>query len=152
VEPLEATQEKPLNLGNTTDDDGQVLESLYEGISEPPDVTEAIGEPYAPDSVPAERPTRIITGTLTVLNTWTQPTCILSEDLNRKSLTMTVVTEAATDYVNMADDYSLLSADTSGRLYAMEAAEVLGKHTGPVWVTAANSGHQVIVSWWAVTE
>lgn len=152
MDSIGTPQEKTLQLGDTHDDDPVVLDSLVQQETEPPDVGEAISAALAPDYTPAVRPSRVITGTLTMLNTWLQPTCILQEDLNRKSITISVTTEDATDYINLADTAGLLSTDTVGRIYETTVQEILHGHTGPVWVTAAFASHGVEVSWWAVTE
>ena len=147
MEILEPTQATPLRLGDTTDDDAQVLDSLVQSEHEPPEVTDAITPALAPDPVLAKRPTRLIAGTISIPATWLVPTLLLPEDLNRISLMITVDTVAPA-YVEIGDNPSNLV----GRIYLTpEPTVILPGHTGAVWVSTANASAVSRISYWAVT-
>jgi len=147
MEILEPTQATPLRLGDTTDDDAQVLDSLVQSEHEPPEVTDAITPALAPDPVLAKRPTRLIVGTLFSYATWLTPTMILPEDLNRISLTVTVDVSAG-DYFEVGDSPNNMAA----RIYTTAVPTViLPGHTGAVYVSTTTAGANGRFNYWAVT-
>lgn len=146
-------QQKSLHLGDTQDDDSIVLGELVQQETEPPDIAESIAPSLAPDYTPAQRPTRILSGTVLVEPLWPTPTMILPVDLNRKSFCIFLRTVDAAHYIRISDDPQKLEQDYgAGRITGTFLQPMFDGHTGPIWVTARGSTVAVRVSWWAVTE
>jgi len=150
-----------LYVGDTKDDDGQVLDSQVMSVDRPAEpVVEAIRQ------VPLEQPkkiTRLITGTR-VISPGDSPMPILTPDAKRLSLKMLMTTPTgsatATDYVNFADNsgnvsQALATGAESGctRIRAWAVDHTLDGHTGAVWI--AGSLGQTLpleLTWVAVTS
>ncbi|HXK37031.1 MAG TPA: hypothetical protein VJ553_05625 [Candidatus Paceibacterota bacterium] len=87
---IDSPQERPIYGGNTSDDDPQVIDSLFQESQTPPDPAASITDPAGPLPVPPRRPTRILTGNILLQPTWDKPTLLLPEDLNRKRIAIAV--------------------------------------------------------------
>lgn len=94
---------RPLNLGDTQDDDAQVLDSLFVATDTPPTpVVEPITTPVLVDP---PSPTRLLSVRQSVDPSWTTPTLLLPEDTRRQFLTVSVseTTEEAPRFISPAD-------------------------------------------------
>lgn len=141
---------RPLNLGNTSDDDPQVLDSLVQSEATPPT---PIVEPIVTPVLPEPRiPTRLLSVRQTVDPLWTQPTMILPADTRRKYLHIRC--RATTG--GTADDGVVITSElkSTGGLAFLNTANTTGldlPHTGAVYATAIGT-NPVLVDVWSVTE
>lgn len=140
---------RPLNLGNTADDDPQVLDSLVQSEATPPTpVPERIVTPALPEP---KIPTRLLSVRQSVDPLWMSPTLILPADTNRQYLYLTVTSPAATatDGVAVVSEVkgslATLGILTHGRVLPLDG------HTGPVWVLGSGAA-PVNVDVWSVTR
>ena len=145
----------PLNTGDTSDDDGQVLDSLFIETDTPPEMQI---EPL-PDRKPIEEPartTRLLTGNLSLNPLWTSPTLLLPADGNRKDFYIRVtssnlVAPVVTDYIWLADESGKTGTTESARLFHGQDLNI-GMHTGPLYVSALGSTEPLYVSYWSTTR
>lgn len=139
---------RPLNLGNTSDDDPEVIDSLVQTVSEPPKPqVEPIVTPALPLPV---KPNRLFSVRQTVDPSWDRPTLILPEDTRRKFLRINVTspTDVADDGVVIIDHVGA----STGRPVVMHGADIeLPGYTGAVFAIATGSA-AVYVDCWSVTE
>lgn len=150
----------PFETQNVHDDDGPVLDSMFEQTSEPPDLKDAVefGLP-APAVKEPVRQTMIIGGAQLIRSAWTAPTLLLPFDENRKSMTIRVYspTGVATDGVRISSDLGLISS-AGFALHGDMVTDFLVEHTGPVYVqsvsmpTGGLASADVLLSIWAVTK
>lgn len=144
----------PPLAGDPYDDDGQVIDDLFNPTSgPPPDMTPALSQIVKLLTV-SVAPTRVISGFQNVDSTFSEPTLICAKDLNRKRIVVRFVGGAATDFVYVTDEKNKAQpvSTTSGQAgKLLSGADItLDGHNGNVWVGfGAGSGS---VSWWAVTE
>lgn len=150
----------PFETQNVHDDDGPVLDSMFQQTSEPPDLKDAIQfDADAPAVKEPVRQTMIIGGAQLIRSTWTSPTQILPFDENRKSMTIRVFspTAVATDGVRISSDVGLLP-NAGFALHGDMVTDFLIEHTGPVYVqsvsatTGGAASADIILSIWAVTK
>lgn len=143
---------RSLNLGNTADDDPQVLDSLVQQEANPPT---PVVEPIVTPSLPEPRiPTRLLSVRQLVDPTWAAPTMVLPADTERKYLTVSVTSPAGTTTDGVAvvsevkGSVATLGILTHGRTLALDG------HTGPVWVLASSvsAAAAVYVDAWSVTK
>lgn len=135
---------RELHLGDTSDDDPQVLDSLVQQQANPvppiPDVltSEVVERP--------KRITRMQSGRLTIQSTW-QPVRVLPPDTFRISLFIAMDSADPTDTVLIADTSD--NAMTGGSIFQANPLP-LRDHTGAVWAYNPTA-HSVSISYWAVT-
>ncbi len=142
---------RPLNTGDTSDDDGAVIDSFFVETNNAPErVADVAVVPTVARPVPTNR---LMTGSLTVSNTWTDATMLLPADQNRKHLEIRVNGTVDVDFIRVSDESGKLNSDTgAGRVYANQAPFILDDYTGAVWVSAVGSTGSPVVSWWGVTR
>lgn len=149
-----------LYVGDTKDDDGPVIDSLFVETDAPATpVVEAV------KAVPLIEPTpitRLLTGT-EIIATGGGPYMLLPPDRNRKSLKIALAvpsgTATATDYLNVADNQGAVSyAQQTGagtgvtRIRPFAFDWVFDGHTGAVWIASGlNQTLPLELSWAAVT-
>lgn len=141
----------PLNTGDTTDDDGTVIDSLFIETDRPPD---PLIEPF-PDLVPIEEPAktrRLLSGNRTLLTTW-DPILLLPPDIRRKDFyaRVTSPTAVATDFVWLCDESGKIATTDCGKLFHTQDIN-LGLHTGPLYVSCVGSSAPMVVSYWSTTS
>lgn len=147
---------RPLNLGNTADDDAQVLDSLVQTESTPPTppVQHIVTQPL-PDPV---IPTRLMSVRQTVDAAWNTPTQLLPADPRRVSL----VIRCRQTSGGAADDgiYVMSDLNTGTGMAVLQAAGTtqtaptsldLSGHTGAVYAKTSGA-NSVIVDVWSVTK
>lgn len=141
---------RPTIAGDTTDDDGQVINSLTQGDATPPIPTEL---PTVDLGITIKAPpmTRLMTGSMVVPNTWA-PVMILPADPNRKTLKIRVQSATATDYIRVSDDPGKLQFANLSYLGYISLPVELDGHTGPVWLSAPDGTGPVTVTYAAVTS
>jgi hypothetical protein len=155
--PLESPEFENLFVGNASDDDGRVIDSLVQEVDAP--ATPVIERITPAPLIEPKRTTRLLSGTQTFdnLNPPTAPLMILPADANRVDLTIKgfsyVTVPTATDFVFVADSNGNMSSLSAGQLRSTSADFDLSEHTGPVWVfpSAALTG-KFEISWWATTS
>lgn len=140
---------RPLNLGDTADDDSQVLDSLVQQEANPP--TPVI-EPIVTPSLSEPRiPTRLLSVRQLVDPLWQSPTMLLPADPERKYLYLCVTSPAGTTTDGVAvvsevkGSVATLGILTHGRTLPLDG------HTGPVWVLGSGAA-PVNVDVWSVTK
>lgn len=145
---------------DTHDDDGQVIDSLFLETDSPPDIKfaqEPIPKPALDEPTPT---TRLISGYTSFPQSAGLPMQMLPADANRKSLTIRIVSQAATpnynDVVFLADELgklSYLSGAATNAMPMLNGHQIsLDDHTGPVFIAPGPSLQGVImVMWTAVT-
>lgn len=139
---------RPLTLGDTSDDDGQVLDQLFEAEPNPPTVPVApVDTPPLPQPTPS---TRLLTRRQSVDPTWSTLTQLLPEDTRRKNLVVRVTSpdDTATDGIIIRSDNG---PALGGAFLAHGQDLTLIGHTGAVLV-AASGAAAVNVDVWSVTE
>jgi hypothetical protein len=146
----------PLNVGDTEDDDGQVIDSLLVEVDAPPEpLPDTSVEPQRSKVRPAKTG-KLLTGTMLVLPGW-DAIPLLPADPDRDTFRLQVIGATATDYILYADDAGKLQNEQGGfRVMATVTGNRVDvdNFTGPLWVKApaANNVAGVYVSWSAVTE
>lgn len=155
--PLESPEFGGLYLGNTHDDDGQVIDSLVQEVDTP---ATPVTEPIRPATlIQPKRTTRILSGTLIFDNTQVanySPIQILPADANRLQFNLKGFSYAATpgaaDFVFIADENGKMNTSSSGR-FRSGGILALDEHTGALWAYP-NSGITGLfeLTWWATTS
>lgn len=155
--PLETAEFKTLYVGNTSDDDGQVIDSLVQEVDSP---AEKVMEPI--DQEPLQNPkpiNRLMTGTLVLNGTDTiAPQMILPPDDNRIHLRVDglslAVAPAAKDYAFLSDENGKVSgAGTLAFRLRHNKALTTDDYTGAVWVFPGPIvADNFEVTWVAVTS
>jgi hypothetical protein len=136
----------PLVVGNVNDDDAAVIDSLVEQAPEPPaPVVEPID---ATPLITPPVPTRLLSVRQSVDPTWQSPTLLMPADNKRKSLSIRVESDTATDGVVIMSD--VRNGAGLARLYPGTLL-TLDHHTGGVRVMAVGAA-AVNVNVWSVTE
>ena len=155
--PLETPEFGTLYVGDTRDDDGQVIDSLVQEVDSP---ATPVVQPIAPTPlVRTKRTTRLLSGTiifdnLNIANIG--PIQILPADAKRLEWTIKgfslVAAPTVTDFVFIADENGKLNTSSSGRLRSGQHIN-MDDHTGALWVlpNAAITG-LFEVTYWATTE
>lgn len=155
--PLESPEYETLYLGDTKDDDGQVIDSLFIETNTP---AAPVIEAIAPAPLEEPKPTtRIFGGSFnfeqTRLADYTSPIQILPADANRKDLTIKSYSRAAaptvTDFVFVADENGKMSANGTGKLRPSSSDFDLSNHTGAVWIYPGAITADFEINWWATT-
>lgn len=139
----------PLHTGDTHDDDGQILDALFEQNSNPP------APPVTPIVTPVLRdpkiPTRLMSIRQLIDPTWLRPTMILPEDCDRQSLTLRVTSPntTATDGVVILSE---VHGSTVGKGFLAHGQDLtLYNHTGALYVLGAGAA-SVYLDVWSVTK
>jgi hypothetical protein len=149
----------PLHLGNTADDDGQVIDSLLVEVDAPPAPQDLIG-PISPEPLIKPRPvTRLNTGNYTIDTTW-GPVQVVPADPNRLQLRIRGMSNAATpgagDYILLGYDRGMVGAGNNSAVYKLRnnVSLDLDEHTGEVWVAAQPglAANTFEISYLTVTE
>lgn len=149
-----------LHVGDTSDDDPQVIESLFIETDTPPavdQVTEQYGEPLT-KPVPV---TRLITGRQT-FNVGDLPVQIVPADSERQQLTIrgqswvtpTSNVDPTKDFVLMAYDKGIISLGVNSSAKTFRSGEniSLDEHTGEVWFGPQSALQGAFeITWIAVT-
>jgi hypothetical protein len=151
-EPITEPIAAPLS-GDSKDDDAEVLESLYEPVSGPPDASTAKTDFQDHSNVAIPKPTRLQSGFQQVDVNTIWPIQIQPFDPNRQRIIIRFTSGTATDYVYVADEANKCSvvASTSGQAGRLPSGVdmYLEGHNGPVFVMfGVGTG---VVSWWTVT-
>lgn len=138
----------PLVVGDVTDDDAEVIDSLVQQAPEPP---APVVEPIASTPlVTPTVPTRLLSTRQLVDPAWPTPTLLLPADKTRKSLSVKVTSPA-----NTATDGVVVMSDVRNgeglALVCHGTLLTLDHHTGDVRVKA-NGAAAVYVDVWSVTE
>jgi hypothetical protein len=136
--PLESPEFGGLYLGNTHDDDGQVIDSLVQEVDSP---ATPVTEPIRPAAlIQPKRTTRILSGTLIFDNTQIAnyaPIQILPADFNRQQFNIKgfsyVAAPTITDFVFIVDENGKVNTSSAGRLRSGQSI-ALDEHTGSLWV------------------
>lgn len=148
----------PLHVGNTQDDDPQVIDSFLVEVDAPPDPKDLIGPINPLPLVQPEPTTRLITNTYIMDSSWV-PFRLLTADAGRVQLRLRVMSTAATpsvtnDFLIVGYDPSFIVPGSGFRMWNGVAAD-LDEHTGDLWIgpnpnlTASSS---LIVTMLAVTK
>lgn len=139
------------------DDDGQVIDSLLIETDAPPDLKTATQLVDAPETPKIPRPSRLLTGNITLVSTLVSPVMILPADTNRKSVTLSVLSTAASpnalvEYVSVADNNGVLNTTSAWNLRNAAIPVTLYDYTGALWVFPATTITAAIeLTWVAVT-
>lgn len=138
----EATEPgSPVIAGDHADDDGVVLDSLFQTAPEPPrPAAPPLGPGPAP--VPPRTPTRLLTGGMTV-TPGHGAVLILPADPLRKCLTLSVLPPGSGDAapaLRIAEDSGRVMTD-NGSLLLTQARhwDGVAHYTGAVWVACSGS-------------
>jgi hypothetical protein len=156
--PLETPEFGNLYLGDTNDDDPQVIQSYFTPAPDgPPNVyTEPI-----PDQGIINAPVlnRMINGSSLMQPTWAQPTQVLPADEFRIMLMVKALSATATDGVSIADNpNNLTSPDGTllpplgARIQPADGWVSLGPYTGALCATAFGSAGAITFTFIAVTK
>ncbi len=144
---------EPFESQNVTDDDGQVLDSLFIETDAPPPLVDA-QEPIVVKGIQdAPKITRLFSIEQVLQPDW-DVYQILPSDANRKNLTIYVYspTDVANDGVRFADERAL--ARNGAKILHGNYID-LTEHTGPLYVIATGSSGvasaAVAVEVWAVS-
>lgn len=143
--------------GDINDDDADVIKRLTMENAEPPNAQEKPQElgTRIPASERPPRPTRFLTGTMTIGTGNTDPVQILWTDTARMTLLVNVYSATATDSIKVMDEAakngSANSTQMSASLPPAGSPYNFSGHTGPLYI-AAEAGTAVRVSWVAVTK
>jgi hypothetical protein len=158
--PLETAEFQNLYVGDTRDDDGQVIDSFLVETDKPATpVTEKISP--AP-LVSPKRWGRLFTGSYLLqfgANALLSPYQILPADIARKSVTFSILSLAAAptayaEYVSISDENGKVISLSGGyNLRHGKDPLVLTDYTGPVYVFQGPAiTANIEISWVAVTE
>jgi hypothetical protein len=148
--PASDASSMPLVTGNPNDDDAEVFQAYLEAAANPPLPVEQ--KEVVNPNVKQEMPSLLMTETQTFDPTWGIPVLIAPRDTRRKSITVTVFSSSATDYLRLADDNGKVSTDRgSFRVYS--ANPWSGPHTGAVWgFLPSTASGLVVVTTAIITE
>ncbi len=147
---------EPFESQNVNDDDGQVIDSLFIEVDNPPPIQDA-REPIVVRALPQPKvPTRLISGEYTVVSEW-DAVQVFPADANRKSVNIYVYspTAIATDGIRFCDDKGMLA--TAGKLLHNNTMTLID-FTGPLFIRSAGNGLNgissapVVFEYWSVTE
>lgn len=137
---------EPLHLGNTADDDGQVIDSLFMTVAEVPRIADEIIRRFP---TPVKTMDRMITFTQ-IIYAGKPPVQLLPADMNRKKLMVRAnSTGQGSDGVLIGDDSSKVFSTMSGFLLTTEQTVDL-PFNGPIYAYAPTADCYVYVL--AVTE
>lgn len=140
---------RPLNTGDTQDDDPQVIDSLVEAVSAPPTpVVEPIVTPPLPEP---KVPTRLLSVRQRVDPTWSAPTLLLPEDTRREYLYVSVTSAAETAVTTDGVIFRSETGPAVGGLLMHGNSLPLDHHTGALLVSAIGTD-PVYVDVWSVTK
>lgn len=150
----------PFETQNVHDDDAAVIDSFFVETDTPPDLKPAAETVPSPAVELPKKTTRILTRSDLIDPTW-GPTLLFPPDPNRKSMTVNVYspTSVATDGVRIFSDMG--DQRSAGLVLHNQTpmSDMLGDHTGPVYVVGAALGGPgtlasaaVWVFAWTVTE
>jgi hypothetical protein len=156
--PLESPEFGHLYLGDTNDDDAQVIQSYFTPAPDgPPNVYK---EPI-PDQtvvVPVVL-NRLLPGNQLIDPLWAQPSQILPSDEFRIMLMVKAFSTTATDGILIADNpNALISPDGAllpklgARMLPADGWINLGPYTGALAATAFGAAAPVLFTWIAVTK
>lgn len=143
--------------GDPYDDDADVITRLTIANNEPPTAEQRPQElgTQVPASQRPERPTRLLTGTMTIGTGNLDPVQILWIDTARTALFIIVNSATATDSIKVMDESSkngsANSTQMSASLPPAGSPYNLCGHTGALYI-AAEAGTAVKVSFLAVTK
>jgi|SRR6185436_5914221 len=157
--PLETAEFETLYVGNTHDDDGPVLDSLVKSVDAPAEL-----QITAIDATPLIEPVgpnQLIAGTqffdfANLANI--TPTQILPADTRRKSVTLSLLSTAASpaalvEYVTLADSNGKTRSSLAYNLRHGKDPLVLDGYTGEIWAyPSASITASVELTWVAITE
>jgi hypothetical protein len=146
---------------NTSDDDGQVIDSFFIETDAPPDLKDAQEPIVIPARPEIALPTRLMAGA-DVLTQTTSMYQLLPADPNRIDLHIEVYSFAASpgtkDFVYVADENGKISsmvngASTGGFKVRAGKGACLDDHTGAIWIAPGPIvADNIEVSWRAVTR
>jgi hypothetical protein len=140
---------------NVRDDDGEVIDSFFKEVDNPPDLKE-LQSPIVVKALIEPKPiTRFISGEVIIAPSWTVIQ-LLPADANRKNFTLKVYspTAVATDGIRMSDENGNIL--TSGKILHGDDISTF-EHTGPVYVIGCGNGTNgaasapVSLNFWSIT-
>jgi hypothetical protein len=141
-----------LNTGDPADDDGRIIDALFETNPNPPEAL-----PNFPTIQPAKRSpvtNRLLTGTIT-LNPTDAPYQFLPADPRRISVGLAVYSVAgtATDYATISDDVGKLGIGFQSAfvMFHGKDRDLANGYTGALVASAINAAGAMRISWAAVT-
>lgn len=140
----------PLNLGDTRDDDAQILDEMLQENPNPglPYPSEP-GQPKYAQPVP---PTRLMTGSVDLAPD-SPPQKLFNSDPNRCELILNFDSDTLA-FVRIASDVANLAGNSVSAVFdASRGTPIrLEKHTGELWAQNLDDTETVMVSWIAVTR
>lgn len=146
---------------NVHDDDGQVIDSLFIEVDNPPDMKPATQPIYPSMKEERKRTTRILAFNQIFVPTMTS-ILMFPEDANRIGLTVQVysLTAVAGDGIQIASDPGLLNGSPVLYHANPRLTDAFMEHTGPLYIQGASVGATgigvlsapILVQAWAVTK
>jgi hypothetical protein len=140
------------------DDDGAVIDSFFIETDAPPNPADA-PEPITVVSLPEPpKPSRLLSGNQAFTTAFTSPVQVLPADAKRKSITLSVLSSAASpaalvEYLSVADESGKCGTSAGWNLRHGKDPVTLTAYTGAIWAYAPASLTAAIeLTWVAVTE
>jgi hypothetical protein len=144
---------------NKKDDDGPVIDSFFIETDAPPDLKQAPISAEQPKLDVPKPITRLLTGNTLLDNTFTVQQ-ILPADANRKSVTLSIFSNAAnpviaSEYVSVADENGKVLTSSAYILRHGKDPLTLDGHTGPIYAVSGPGvlpAARIELSWIAITS
>jgi len=152
--PSESQNFGDLHVGDTKDDDAQIIDDDIREVDTPPTpITEPIPHVSLEDTI--KRTTKLGGVTQTLAPSWSTPTLLLPANDKRVGLQIkaTSPTAVATDFVVISSDPGLMQGNNAfaGALYHGQSL-TLDYHTGAVYATALGASLSIIVTAWETSK
>jgi hypothetical protein len=140
------------------DDDGAVIDSFFVETDAPPNPADA-PQPITVLSLPTPpKPGRLLGGNQSFTTAFTSPVLVLPADAKRKSITLSVLSSAASpaalvEYLSIADESGKCGTSAGWNLRHGKDPVTLIDYTGAIWAYAPTTLTAAIeLTWVSVTE